>query len=139
MVERICPACQHGNPLNDHYCGKGGVPLERQLLARRDAAPMVVAGRQLPVTWQQFGKTMALSVAALAAEAGLAWLRRRIESGPASTSTALARPSARPAEVAKSPVSSVVTIVSQRVIEVWESADGKKQISERHFWRRTEE
>ena len=139
MVERICPACQHGNPLNDHYCGKCGVPLERQLLARRDAAPMVVAGRQLPVTWQQFGKTMALSVAALAAEAGLAWLRRRIESGPASASTALARPSARPAEVAKSPVSSVVTIVSQRVIEVWESADGKKQISERHFWRRTEE
>jgi hypothetical protein len=41
--------------------------------------------------------------------------------------------------MSKNPVSSVVTIVSQRVIEVWESADGKKQISERHFWRRTEE
>lgn len=139
MVERICPACQHGNPLNDRYCGKCGVPLERQLPARRDAAPMVLAGRQLPVTWQQFGKTMALSVAALAAEAGLSWLRRRIETGPASAPTALARPAASSAAVSKSPVGSVVTIVSQRVIEVWEGADGKKQISERHFWRRTEE
>lgn len=139
MVERICPACQHGNPLNDRYCGKCGVPLERQLPARRDAAPMVLAGRQLPVTWQQFGKTMALSMAALAAEAGLSWLRRRIETGPASAPTALARPAASPVAVSKSPVGSVVTIVSQRVIEVWEGADGKKQISERHFWRRTEE
>ncbi|KPV50046.1 hypothetical protein SE17_29220 [Kouleothrix aurantiaca] len=144
MVERICPACQHGNPLNDRYCGKCGAPLERQLPARRDAAPMVVAGRQLPVTWQQFGKTVALSAAALVAEAGLTWLRHRMENTPP-TSTALARPTAAaPATadtsaITKSPVGSVVTIVSQRVIEVWEGADGKKQISERHFWRRTEE
>jgi hypothetical protein len=33
----------------------------------------------------------------------------------------------------------VVTIVSQRVIEIWEGEDGRRQISERHFWRRTEE
>lgn len=142
MIERICPACQHGNPLNDRYCGKCGVPLERQLPARRDAAPMVVAGHQLPVTWQQLGRTVALSVAALAAEAGMSWLRRKIEAGPAALPTSLARRSsaAPPADTStKSPVGSVITIVSQRVIEVWESADGKKQISERHFWRRTEE
>ena len=140
MVERICPACQHGNPLNDHYCGKCGAPLERQLPARRDAAPMVLAGRQLPVTWQQFGKTMALSVAALAAEAGIAWLRRRIETGPSPATTALARPAdARPAEAAKNPVSSVVTIVSQRVIEIIEGGDGKRTITDRHIWRRFEE
>jgi hypothetical protein len=146
MVERICPACQHGNPLDDRFCGKCGAPLERQLPARRGDAPLVVAGRQLPVTWQQFGKTVALSVAALAAEAGLAWLRKRIESGPASTAAPLARavPTARPAAAETSalqhgPVGNVVTIVSQRVIEIWEGEDGRRQINERHFWRRTEE
>ncbi len=146
MVERICPACQHGNPLDDRFCGKCGAPLERQLPARHGNAPLVVAGRQLPVTWQQFGRTVALSVAALAAEAGLAWLRKRIESGPASAAAPLARvvPTARPAAAETTalqhgPVGSVVTIVSQRVIEIWEGEDGRRQINERHFWRRTEE
>jgi len=146
MVERICPACQHGNPLDDRFCGKCGAPLERQLLARRGDAPLAVAGRQLPVTWQQFGKTVALSVAALAAEAGLAWLRKRIESGSFGTAASLARsaPAARPAAAETTalrhgPVGNVVTIVSQRVIEIWEGEDGRRQISERHFWRRTEE
>lgn len=143
MIERICPACQHGNPLDDRYCGKCGVPLERQLPARRDAAPMVVAGRQLPVTWQQFGRTVALSAAAVVAEVGLSWLRHKMETGtPAPTALARSTPAVPAPEttvMSKNPVSSVVTIVSQRVIEVWESADGKKQISERHFWRRTEE
>jgi hypothetical protein len=143
MVERICPACQHGNPLDDRFCGKCGAPLERQLPARRGDAALTVAGRQLPVTWQQFGKTVALSVAALAAEAGLAWLKRRIESGPPAVPAALARrtPEARPAEttaLAARPAANVVTIVSERLIEIWES-DGRRHISERHVWRRTEE
>ena len=141
MVERICPACQHGNPLDDRFCGKCGTPLERQLPARRGDAPLTLAGRQLPVTWQQFGKTVALSVAALAAEAGLAWLRRRIETPPPAT---LAQPNAarRAAEtsaLAPRPASSVVTIVSERLIEFWESSDGHRHVSERHVWRRTEE
>jgi hypothetical protein len=146
MVERICPACQHGNPLDDRFCGKCGAPLERQLPARRGDAPLVLAGRQLPVTWQQFGKTVALSVAALAAEAGLAWLRKRIETGTTSAAAPLARslPTTRPAAgettaLKHSSVGSVVTIVSQRVIEIWEGEDGRRQINERHFWRRTEE
>src|SRR6266542_6494739 len=91
MVERICPACQHGNPLDDRFCGKCGAPLERQLPARHGNAPLAVAGRQLPITWQQFGKTVALSVAALAAEAGLAWLRKRIEIGTTNIPAPLAR------------------------------------------------
>ena len=145
MVERICPTCQHGNPIGDRYCGKCGAPLERQLPARRGDAPLTVAGRQLPVTWQQFSKTVALSAAALAAEAGLAWLRRRIESGAAVAPTALARaPEPRPLAPettawAARPAARVVTFVSERLIEMWESADGRRHISERHVWRRTEE
>ena len=141
MVERICPACQQANPIDDRFCGKCGVPLERQLPMRLADTRLTIAGRNLPITWQQLGKTVALSAAALAADVGLAWLRRRIEAGPASSSTALARsiPATPAAAAPRQAASNIVTIVSQRVIEIWDSADGKRQISERHFWRRTEE
>jgi hypothetical protein len=145
MVERICPACQHANPLDDRFCGKCGSALERQLPARRTDAPLAIAGRQLPVTWQQFGKTVALSVAALAAEAGLAWIRRRIEAGPSAAPLALRQApptstaSSETTALAARPSASVVTIVSERLIEMWESGDGRRHISERHVWRRTEE
>ena len=89
----------------------------------------------------QLGKTVALSAAALAADVGLAWLRRRIEAGPAAAPTALARsiPGTPAAATPRQAAGSIVTIVSQRVIEIWDSGDGKRQISERHFWRRMEE
>ena len=140
MVERICPACQQANPIDDRFCGKCGAPLERQLPVRLTDTRLTIAGRNLPVTWQQLGKTVALSAAALAADVGLAWLRRRIEAGPAAT-TALARsvPSTPAATASQQVAGSIVTIVSQRVIEIWDSGDGKRQISERHFWRRMEE
>jgi hypothetical protein len=145
MVERICPACQQANPIDDRFCGKCGGPLERQLPVRLADTRLTIAGRNLPITWQQLGKTVALSAAALAADVGLAWLRRRIESGPAaapsSVSTALARniPATPTASTPSQAAGSIVTIVSQRVIEIWDSGDGKRQISERHFWRRMEE
>src|SRR3954468_2607709 len=92
MVERICPACQQANPIDDRFCGKCGVPLDRQLPVRLADTRLTIAGRKLPITWQQLGKTVALSAAALAADVGLAWLRRRIEAGPSTTpTTALAR------------------------------------------------
>ena len=141
MVERICPACQQANPINGRFCGKCGVPLERQVPVRLADTRLTSVGRNLPITWQQLGKTVALSAAALAADVGLAWLRRRIEAGPAAASTALARSTpATPAAATPGQVAgSIVTIVSQRVIEIWDSGDGKRQINERHFWRRMEE
>jgi hypothetical protein len=144
MVERICPSCQHGNPLDDRFCGKCGAPLERQLPMRRPDARLTIAGRDLPVTWKQFSRTVALSVAALAAEAGLAWLRRRIDSGPAAApsapirATATPRPAVAETTALAGPVRNVVTIVSQRVVEIWDG-DGTRRVVERSFWRRTEE
>jgi hypothetical protein len=142
MVERICPACQQANPLDDRFCGKCGAPLERQLPVRRSPAGLTIAGRQLPVTWQQLGKTVALSAAALAAEAGLAWLRRRMEVGSAGPAPSMVSPPARaaaPESTALAQAGSVVTIISQRVIEIWDHADGHRQMVERTFWRRIDE
>lgn len=144
MVERICPACQHGNPLDDHFCGKCGERLERQLPARRTDAYLTIAGRNLPVTWKQFSRTVALSVAALAAEAGLAWLRRRMEASPPSLpampiKAAAAQPAPAERTALTAPSGSVVTIVSQRVVEIWDSGDGARRMVERTFWRRSED
>ena len=135
MVERICPACQQANPIDDRFCGKCGVPLERQLPVRLADTRLTIAGRNLPITWQQLGKTVALSAAALVADVGLAWLRRRIEAGPSAASTTLARniPATPAAATPGQAAGSIVTIISQRVIEIWDSGDGKRQISERHF------
>jgi hypothetical protein len=144
MVERICPSCQHGNPMDDRFCGKCGVPLERQLPMRRPDARLTIAGRDLPVTWKQFSRTVALSVAALAAEAGLAWLRRRMDSGSSAAPIAPARAAPSRSTAAETttlagPVRNVVTVVSQRVVEIWDGGDGTRRVVEHNFWRRTEE
>ena len=141
MVERICPTCQQANPVDDRFCGKCGAPMERQLPARLADTRLTIAGRNLPVTWQQLGKTVAISAAALAADVGLAWLRRRLDAGPSAAPTALARsaPATSDPVAPGRPAGSIVTIISQRVIEVWDSGDGKRQINEQHFWRRIEE
>jgi hypothetical protein len=135
MVERICPSCQHGNPVSDRFCGKCGVQLERMLPARRAPGQLTLAGRDLPVTWRQVGRTVAFGVAALAAEAGIAMLRRYVEGGQAGTRAVLAR---REAPVQRPAGASVVTIVSQRVVEIMDTADGRR-ISEKSFWRKIEE
>jgi hypothetical protein len=143
MVERICPTCQHANPLDDRFCGKCGAALERQLPVRRADAALTLAGRQLPVSWQQVGKTLAISAAALAAEAGLAWLRRRVELGSATPTTALAKTTpetlTRTSPAQSQSAAHIVTIVSRRVVEIWDSGDGNRRIVEQNFWRRIDE
>ena len=76
MVERICPACQQANPIDDRFCGKCGGPLERQLPVRLADTRLTIAGRNLPITWHQLGKTVALSAAALAAAINIHCFRR---------------------------------------------------------------
>jgi hypothetical protein len=143
MIERICPVCQHGNPLDDRFCGKCGAPLERQLPMRRPEAHLTIAGRELPVTWKQLSRTLALSVAALAAEAGLAWLRRRMDASPAPAAPFQVAPVAQPASVETTALTrslgSVITVVSQRIIEIRDTGDGAQRVVERTFWRRIEE
>jgi hypothetical protein len=144
MVERICPSCQHGNPLDDRFCGKCGAPLERQLPVRLGQTSLASSGRNLPATWKQLGRTVAISAAALAAEAGLAWLRRRMEAGPSNISTPSIRATSAPKPAPETtalvgPVANVVTIVSHRIVEIFDGGDGTRQVVERTFWRRTEQ
>ena len=79
MEERIpCPLCRHDNPLENHFCGRCGASLSsgKQLVLRRKGG-LTAAGRALPAKFKPVGKALAVTLAALAAEAGLAWLDRR--------------------------------------------------------------
>ncbi|NJN16270.1 MAG: zinc ribbon domain-containing protein [Oscillochloris sp.] len=136
MVERICPACNHPNPLENRFCGACGAGLETMALAKRSEATITIAGREVPIAQlKQVGKTVALGVAALAAEAGMAWLRQRTKqiNLPATLNPQ------RPAPLTpgdQSLINPTVTIVSQRVVEIWERGDLTRQIVEKHVWRK---
>jgi hypothetical protein len=91
MTEREvpCPLCRQENPPRNRFCGSCGTPLRsgEQLVTREEHHP-VPAGRAWPAKLSPAGKALAVGVAALATEAGLSWLRRRIgaedrSSGPA--------------------------------------------------------
>jgi hypothetical protein len=91
MTEREvpCPRCRQENPPRNRFCGLCGAPLmSGEQLATREEHHPVPAGRAWPAKLSPAGKALAVGVAALATEAGLSWLRRRIgaedrSSGPA--------------------------------------------------------
>jgi hypothetical protein len=125
MVERVCTDCRQPNPLDDRFCGFCGAPLRAELAAVPSQLP--VLQRFKPEQLQQVGTALALGAAALAAEVGLAWLRRRTAAAPQlpavnDTAVTAARRTAQ--------------IVSQRVIETWEGGELVRRIVDRQVWRR---
>jgi hypothetical protein len=81
MTEREvpCPRCRQENPPRNRYCGSCGALLTsgEQLATREEHHPVPTA-RAWPAKLSPAGKALAVGVAALATEAGLSWLRRRI-------------------------------------------------------------
>src|SRR5919202_6463203 len=75
-----CPLCRHDNPAENRFCGRCGVSLTsgKQLVPRREGA-LTTASRTLPAKFKPVGKALVVTLTALAAEAGLAWLGRRVE------------------------------------------------------------
>ncbi|NJL34236.1 MAG: zinc ribbon domain-containing protein [Chloroflexaceae bacterium] len=140
MVERICSQCQHGNPLDNRYCGRCGAPIDQPQTARRQETALTLSRPQLPAELKQIGTTVALSLVTLAAEAGLAWLRGRVER---IGSEPLPRPQAAPtrqmvraAPAAHPDTSDVETIMSQRIVQIWDEGSLTRQIVERTIWQR---
>jgi hypothetical protein len=75
-----CPRCRHENPPGNRFCGSCGVQLmsSEQLVTRQEHRP-VRAARAWPFKFGPVSKALAVGVAVLAAEAGLSWLQRRID------------------------------------------------------------
>jgi hypothetical protein len=139
MVERICPTCQHGNPLENRFCGACGAALDRDAMVPHRADAIVIAGQTIPLAQlRQAGRAVAIGLAAVAVEAGAAWLRRRNAQADLPTSALTVAPHPTPDFVptAGAAVANVVTIVSQRVIEVWDEGNLTRQIVEKHVWRK---
>ncbi len=77
----LCPMCSHDNPPENRFCGSCGTALVdggQQLVPHREHKPAATA-RALPAKLGPTGKALAVGLATLAAEAGLLWLRRRVE------------------------------------------------------------
>ncbi len=86
MEERIstpCQQCRHGNPLENRFCKACGAPVtgSGQLTHRPEGVPPAAGRALLPAELKPVGRALAVGLATLAAQAGLAWLRRRAE-GP---------------------------------------------------------
>ena len=139
MVERLCPACQHGNPLENRYCGACGACLEANALVPHTASALTIAGQRIPLAQvKQVSRAVAVGLAAIAAEAGLAWLKRRTQVNlPAVTSAtrSLTEALQRGGTTADADPK-VVTIVSQRVVEFWDQGSLTRQIVEKHVWKK---
>jgi hypothetical protein len=82
MAERQvpCPRCPQENPPTNRYCGSCGVPLTsgQQLATPQEHRPLK-AGRAWPAKLGPVSKALSVGVAVLAAEAGISWLQRRID------------------------------------------------------------
>lgn len=151
MVERICQQCQHGNPLENRFCGSCGASLEHaaRLLPNQETS-LAVASSNMPVQFKQVGKAVAVSLLALAAEAGMTWLRHRIDQmqvpaaqqtpPPAQTSLVprMTRPTMPTNAGSPTSAASTVTILRHRVVQTWERGVLTRQTVERTLWRREE-
>lgn len=81
MTERQvpCPRCRQENPPSNRFCGSCGTSLiSGEQLATREEHHPVRAARAWPSKLGPAGKALAVGVAALAADAGMSWLQRRI-------------------------------------------------------------
>jgi hypothetical protein len=115
-----CPRCRQENPPSNLFCGSCGTALTsgEQLATRVEHLP-VPAGRAWPAKLGPVSKALAVGVAAIAADAGLSWLQRRI-----GTEERSSLPAVRDADSA-----SRGYLVSQSLEEVlvgaWEDSRGR--------------
>lgn len=139
MIERICPRCASGNPAEQAYCGHCGLALQPapanaswtaspgQSLARRVAAPLAQRPVRVPAQWKQAGKVVALGVASIAAEVGLAWLNQRQQ---AQQEHRLA---------VRQPERGRVLAVGRRIRTTWRNGQLYERVDEQVLWMAPDE
>ena len=143
MVERICTQCQHCNAIEVTVCGRCGAALAQPHALPDTASTHALAPAvpQLPAEIRKIGATLAVGLAALAAEAGMAWLRRRVErigtSAPTPSQALLHTAPTQATHPQTLLPPGAETIMRQQVIEIWEEGSLKRQIVERAIWQRT--
>jgi hypothetical protein len=116
-----CPRCRQENPPRNRFCGSCGAPLRsgEQLVPREEHSP-VRAVRAWPAKLGPVSKALAVGVAALATEAGLAWLRRKIGAEDRSS-----LPAARGADSAPRGYLVGQRSLEEVLVQMWEDDHGQ--------------
>jgi hypothetical protein len=122
MIERVCPRCHAGNGPDHTRCDQCGAAFD-QPLARQTPQPLAQRPIALPVQWKQAGKVVALGMAAVAAEVGLALLQRHGQRG---TQLAVRQP--------RQVSGGRVIAVGRRVSETWRGGELQQRVEEQVMW-----
>jgi hypothetical protein len=136
MTQKLCPACAAQNPLENRYCGRCGSRLDQPLVAPRSSELTIGRGSLLPApTMRQVGRAAAASLLAIAAEAGLAWLRRRAdETKPELPARQKSAPSL-PVKGLPAPAGRVSAIFGRRIVRRWQQGrQGQETVEEEVWW-----
>jgi len=126
VVERICPDCQAANPAHQRFCGTCGASLE-QPLRRWAGGTLARRSINIPLRWRQTGRVMALGLATLAAEAGLAWLQRQQHTSSQATRSSTSTSAAH------------IYALQQRITERWSKDQLLERTVEQTVWLRPDQ
>lgn len=136
MTQKLCPSCAAQNPLENRYCGRCGSRLDQPLVAPRTAELTIGRSPLLPgPTLRQVGRAAAASLVAVAAEAGLAWLRRRAGQSRPSLPALRQPASSPPAKALPAPAGRVSAIFGRRIVRRWQQGrQGQETVEEEVWW-----
>lgn len=136
MTQKLCPACAAANALENRFCGRCGSRLEQPLVTPRRQELTIGRNSLLPApTLRQVGRAAAASLVAIAAEAGLAWLRRRAESAAPALQVGRQEGRALPSKAAPARSGRVSAIFGRRVVRRWQQGHhGQETVEEEVWW-----
>lgn len=136
MTQKLCPACAAPNALENRFCGRCGSRLEQPLVASRRQELTIGRSTLLPApTLRQVGRAAVASLVAIAAEAGLAWLRRRAEGAGPALRSSHKEGRALPVKAPPPPSGRVSAIFGRRVVRRWQQGrHGQETVEEEVWW-----
>ena len=136
MTQKLCPACAAQNPLENGYCGRCGSRLDQPLAVRRSSELTIGRRSLLPApTLRQVGRAAAASLVAIAAEAGLAWLRRRAGQGEPALPACQKASSSLPVRALPAPTGRVSAVFGRRIVRRWQQGrQGQETVEEEVWW-----
>ena len=139
MVEQICPRCEAGNPLGNQFCGQCGARLGSGVIVSQEPSDLTVGrGPLLPArSVRQIAGAAAVSLLALVAEAGLRWLRQRLDE-PIRFRSGSRRPDETPVlppENDEAAGRATMTLISRRVVRVWRQGRLAGEGVEQAWWQ----
>lgn len=136
MIERLCPHCRTANPADNRYCGQCGSPMRYHELPPKTERAVGPAMDLLPdIDVKQVGRALAISAAALIAEAALLHLRRRLHSdAKRDTETRQVAPAVRRSGIGL--VTGMVLMVAERQLVETENGRPVRRLIQRTVWRK---